>query len=101
MNTSVLLSSLEQRINEINLYCSNNQKYLKNLGVVNGIRNSIAHNNYHIEIDDDIKLVFEDVYEGKLTFKCEVDIYEFIELLCSNSLIVKDYIDNKNNQKIK
>lgn len=101
MNTSVLLSSLEQRINEINLYRSNNQKYLENLGVVNGIRNSIAHNNYHIEIDDDIKLVFEDIYEGKLTFKCEVDIYEFIELLCSNSLIVKDYIDNKNNQKIK
>ena len=101
MNTSVLLSSLDQRINEINLYRSNNQKYLKNLGVVNGIRNSIAHNNYHIEIDDDIKLVFEDIYEGKLTFKCEVDIYEFIELLCFNSLILKDYIDNKNNQKIK
>ena len=101
MNTSVLLSSLDQRINEINLYCSNNQKYLKNLGIVDGIRNSIAHNNYRVEIDDDIKLIFEDIYEGKLTFKCEVDIYEFIDLILENSLIIKEYIDSKNNQKIK
>ena len=97
------ISSLKNTSSELftaSTYFNNNQEYLKKMRIIEGIRNSIAHNNYYIELSDN-KLFFEDIYEGKLTFKCEVDIYEFIDLILENSLIIKEYIDGKNNQKIK
>lgn len=98
--TISLLKNISSELFTASTYFNNNQEYLKKMRIIEGIRNSIAHNNYYIELSDN-KLFFEDIYEGKLTFKCEVDIYEFIDLILKNSLIIKEYIDSKNNQKIK
>ena len=94
------LNTLNTRLNEIMLYESNYENHLKNKNIVNAIRNSISHGNYKIErINNENKIVFEDIYEGKLTFKCEVNVVEFINMIFKNESIIIDFINNKENLK--
>ena len=94
------LNTLNTRLNEIMLYESNYENHLKNKNIVNAIRNSISHGNYKIErINNENKIVFEDIYEGKLTFKCEVNVVEFINMIFKNESIIIDFINNKETLK--
>lgn len=90
------LKALLIRLNEINLYESFNESHLKNKVIINGIRNSISHGNYKIEtVENRIdKIVFEDIYEGVLTFKCEVPITEFINMIYKNEKPIEEFLDN-------
>lgn len=92
---------LNIRLNEIITYEQENSEYLKNKVIINGIRNSISHGNYKLEtsINNEIKIVFEDIYEGKLTFKCEIDIIDFINMIYENQNIIIAFL-NKNEQKL-
>ena len=92
---------LNIRLNEIISYEQKNSEHLKNKVIINGIRNSISHGNYKLEtsIDNEIKIVFEDIYEGKLTFKCEIDIIDFINMIYENQNIIIAFL-NKNEQKL-
>lgn len=92
---------LNIRLNEIISYEQENSEYLKNKVIINGIRNSISHGNYKLEtsINNEIKIVFEDIYEGKLTFKCEIDIIDFINMIYENQNIIIAFL-NKNEQKL-
>lgn len=52
--------------------------------LIEGIRNSIAHGNYKIEVGNhfgDSKIVFKDIYEGKLTFEASANIFDFLTFL--------------------
>ncbi len=90
------LKALLIRLNEINLYESFNESHLRNKVIINGIRNSISHGNYKIEtVENRIdKIVFEDIYEGVLTFKCEVPITEFINMIYKNEKPIEEFLDN-------
>lgn len=90
------LKNLLIRLNEINLYESFNESHLRNKVIINGIRNSISHGNYKIEtVENRIdKIVFEDIYEGVLTFKCEVPITEFINMIYKNEKPIEEFLDN-------
>ncbi len=92
---------LNIRLNEIVTYEQENSEHLKNKVIINGIRNSISHGNYKLEtsINNEIKIVFEDIYEGKLTFKCEIDIIDFINMIYENQNIIIAFL-NKNEQKL-
>ena len=92
---------LNIRLNEIITYEQENSEHLKNKVIINGIRNSISHANYKLEtsINNEIKIVFEDIYEGKLTFKCEIDIIDFINMIYENQNIIIAFL-NKNEQKL-
>ena len=92
---------LNIRLNEIISYEQENSEHLKNKVIINGIRNSIAHGNYRLETskNNEIKMVFEDIYEGKLTFKCEIDIIDFINMIYENQNIIIAFL-NKNEQKL-
>lgn len=92
---------LNIRLNEIITYEQENSEHLKNKVIINGIRNSISHGNYKLEtsINNEIKIVFEDIYEGKLTFKCEIDIINFINMIYENQNIIIAFL-NKNEQKL-
>ena len=92
---------LNIRLNEIITYEQGNSEHLKNKVIINGIRNSISHGNYKLEtsINNEIKIVFEDIYEGKLTFKCEIDIIDFINMIYENQNIIIAFL-NKNEQKL-
>lgn len=94
-------SQLDVRLNEILSYEAKNSEHIKNKTIINGIRNSIAHGNYTLKSseNDGIIIVFEDIYEGKLTFKCEIDIIYFINMIYGNQSVVIEFL-NKNEQKL-
>ena len=79
-----------------------NYEYFRNISIIEGIRNAIAHGNYKIYGNIDImnsKMVFEDIYEGKLTFKLEVTYNEFLDFLENNIDLVVQYVSG--NKKVK
>ena len=99
--------TLKYEIAEINrniAFIKANELYFKNKGIIEGIRNSIAHGNYRVVLEscmEDAKIIFEDIYEGELTFKCEVKINEFIYMMSTNGEIIDNYVQNRIDEKTK
>lgn len=84
-------------------YCNNNKDYLISERIIDGIRNSIAHGNYYIKNNINIYnsiIVFEDIYNNQLTFKCNIKMCDFINFLDSNANIVFDFIENNKIKKL-
>lgn len=80
----------------------NNYDYFRNVSIIEGIRNAIAHGNYKFFGNANImdtKIVFEDIYEGELTFKLEVTFNEFLEFLENNVGSVINYVSGKKKDK--
>lgn len=99
-----MYNNLLNEYKSANDYFTNNIDYLTNERIIDGIRNSIAHGNYYIISKTDLNnsiIVFEDVYEGKLTFKCSIKINDFIKFLSDNSPIICNFLNNINNNKTK
>ena len=77
-------------------YYNDRELYIKNKSIIEGIRNSISHGNYKVmpgETFQDSKIIFSDIYEGKLTFKAEFTILKFMELFNNNIDILDKYFD--------
>lgn len=99
-----LYNNLLNEYKNANDYFKNNIDYLTNERMIDGIRNSIAHGNYYLKYNIDMNnsiIVFEDIYEGKLTFKCSIKINDFIKFLSDNSPIICNFLNNINNNKTK
>lgn len=91
-------NNLLEEYNNANNYYNDNINYLRNERIIDGIRNSIAHGNYYVKNNVDIVnsiIVFEDIYEGNLTFKCSVKINDFMEFLDKGYHVISDFIENK------
>ena len=92
-------------INELNIcnnYYNNNLLYLENESIITGIRNSIAHGNYEVVQCNNINdtyIVFNDIYEGKLTFKGTIKILDFIDLIDNNVNVINEFLNNLDNKK--
>lgn len=92
-------------INELNIcnnYYNNNLLYLENESIITGIRNSIAHGNYEVVQCNNINdtyIVFNDIYEGKLTFKGTIKILDFIDLIDNNVIVINEFLNNLDNKK--
>ena len=92
-------------INELNIcnnYYNNNILYLENESIITGIRNSIAHGNYEVVQCNNINdtyIVFNDIYEGKLTFKGTIKILDFIDLIDNNAIVINEFLNNLDNKK--
>lgn len=103
---SLLLAKVVSKQNELKVfieYCKNNSDYLKNECIIEGIRNSISHGNYKVIAEssiEDCKIIFEDIYEGELTFKTQIKVLDFINLLVNNHNIISNFVDDKKNKKI-
>lgn len=98
-----LYNNLLNEYKSANDYFTNNIDYLTNERIIDGIRNSIAHGNYYIISKTDLNnsiIVFEDVYEGKLTFKCSIKINDFIKFLSDNSPIICNFLNNHKTKKL-
>lgn len=99
INKSLLLNELYllkmDLYNKTNYY-EDNDLYIKNRNIIEGIRNSIAHGNVEVVRDDDkVYLLFNDIYEGKLTFSCRVEMNEFAKICDSSFELLTDYLDEK------
>ena len=98
-----LYNNLLNEYKSANDYFNNNIDYLTNERIIDGIRNSIAHGNYYLKYNIDMNnsiIVFEDVYEGKLTFKCSIKINDFIKFLSDNSPIICNFLTNHKTKKL-
>lgn len=94
-------NNLLEEYNDANNYYNNNIDYLRNERIIDGIRKSIAHGNYYVKNNVDMVnsiIVFEDIYEGNLTFKCSVKINDFMEFLDKGYHVISNFIE-KNKTK--
>ncbi len=83
-------------------YRSNNILYLTNEAIIRGIRNSIAHGNYKVILGKSIcdsKILFDDIYKGKVTFSGEVTISDFNDILINSFQIVNAFLGSNNVKK--
>lgn len=87
---------IKNEISKKEYYRDNNIKYLTNESIVNGIRNSIAHGNYRVIFMGELsksKIIFDDIYEGKLTFHGEISILDFINMIANNLIVILSFIE--------
>ena len=98
-----MLIEYRKTINEKNTlkkeldYFNNNKKYFENKAIITGIRNSIAHGNYKIELSEkigDTMITFDDIYLGKTTFHAEVYLVDFYNFIYNNQQIVVNYLES-------
>lgn len=76
-----------------------NNLYFRNKTIIEGIRNSIAHGSYEFISKGnflDTVIIFEDVYNDKLTFKLEISFKDFENFIDSNYNIVLENVIKKN-----
>ena len=86
---------LSNELNDKLMYYSNNIEYFKNKKIIEGIRNSIAHGNYEITNIFDIgkcRIIFRDVYNGKLTFLASINFLDFMQMLEDTIPILQSFI---------
>lgn len=94
---------LSNELNDKLMYYSNNKEYFKNKKIIEGIRNSIAHGNYEITNIFDIgkcRIIFRDVYNGKLTFLASINFLDFMQMLedtipILQSFIIQNYVKGR------
>lgn len=79
----------------------NNGMYFRNKAIIEGIRNSIAHGNYEFITQghfSETLIVFNDIYEGELTFQLKVKFSEFSQFIEENYMNVLNYINGYKNR---
>ncbi len=79
-------------------YVTDNSLLVYNRGIINGIRNSIAHGKYTVIQSgsfDDVRILFEDIYEGETTFKADISIADFLNFIYSSESKVVSFVKSK------
>ena len=79
-------------------YVTDNSLLVYNRGIINGIRNSIAHGKYMVIQSgsfDDVRILFEDIYEGETTFKADISIADFLNFIYSSEAKVVSFVKSK------
>lgn len=99
---TIVYNNIINELNICNNYYNNNLLCLENESIITGIRNSIAHGNYEVVQCNNINdtyIVFNDIYEGELTFKGTIKILDFIDLIDNNVGVINEYLNNLDNKK--
>jgi hypothetical protein len=81
-----------------------NSIYFQNKAIIEGIRNSIAHGHYEFISKGNIwdtEVIFNDIYEGRVTFQVKMTFDELTKLIDNNYMNVLNYVKNKNVSKKK
>lgn len=84
-----------------------NNDYFRNLAIIEGMRNSIAHGNVKItniasaKNKFDLNIQFTNIHEGKECFKMNVSIYDLEILFTENNIkLIDNYVNKINNEKV-
>lgn len=75
------------------------EKYIKNLNIINHIRNAIAHGNYEYDCSnvEDKRYIFKDIYNGKINYQLNIKEDDFKSLFNSINLL-EEYFNNLINE---
>ena len=79
-------------------YVTDNSLLVYNRGIINGIRNSIAHGKYTVIQSgsfDDVRILFEDIYDDETTFKADISIADFLNFIYSSEAKVVSFLKSK------
>ena len=79
-------------------YVTDNSLLVYNRGIINGIRNSIAHGKYTVIQNasfDDVRILFEDIYDDETTFKADISIADFLNFIYSSEAKVVSFVKSK------
>lgn len=79
-------------------YVTDNSLLVYNRGIINGIRNSIAHGKYTVIQSGsfaDVRILFEDIYDDETTFKADISIADFLNFIYSNESKVVSFVKSK------
>lgn len=79
-------------------YVTDNSLLVYNRGIINGIRNSIAHGKYTVIQSgsfDDVRILFEDIYDDETTFKADISIADFLDFIYSSEAKVVAFVKSK------
>lgn len=79
-------------------YVTDNSLLVYNRGIINGIRNSIAHGKYTVIQSgsfNDVRILFEDIYDDETTFKADISIADFLNFIYSNESKVVSFVKSK------
>lgn len=100
-NLKVCIYELWEYYGKVKRDYKENYLYFKNLAIIEGIRNSMAHGNVQILNSasvtnfNDLKIRFTDEYENEICFDLTISLYEFQSLFEDyNVAIIEDFIDN-------
>ena len=62
------------------------------------IRNSIAHGNYYVRVNDSYEtaeIEFYDIYKGEEKFKAKIKILDFVSLINNNVSVIDEFINKE------
>ena len=100
MNLETSINIYKNELDIMNNYYNNNLTYLTNLAIITGIRNSISHGHVETILGKDFsssKIIFKDIYEGKITFELTITLQDFLDFLDSSFKEVINFIKPKEN----
>lgn len=96
-NNCVLLNNQLQNITALQNKSNNFDfnKYVRNLNIINHLRNSIAHGNYEIDDSDpnNIYYNFNDIYNGVTTYSLSIKVKDF-ESIFGDKQLIQNYLDD-------
>lgn len=93
---------INDRIKQMDICETRNEKHLKNKAIIEGVRNSIAHGNYIVKRNKSIeetRIVFADIYNEKINFLCDIPLRLLVLMVLKNYSVIDDYVDEKIKKK--
>lgn len=89
------LESVQITFDNANEYINKYPNLIKNEKTINGIRDSIAHGSYKLIYGKDFKnsiIEFTDFYNGKIIFKANITVRDFLAFLTNSALKINLYL---------
>ena len=93
-----ILSNLEIEKQEILDNYDANKDKIRNSFIIERIRNSIAHGNYYVKVNDsyeNAEIDFYDIYKGEEKFKAKIKLLDFISLINNNVSVIDEFINKE------
>lgn len=93
-----ILTNLEIEKGEILDNYDANKDKIRNSFIIERIRNSIAHGNYYVKVNDSYEsaeIEFYDIYKGEEKFKAKIKLLDFISLINNNVSVIDEFINKK------
>lgn len=97
-----VLNTLDAEKNRILSEYNLNADKRKNKTIIERLRNSIAHGNYMVKINDSYEsavIEFEDFHKGEVKLKARIKLIDFVRLMNLNVEVIENFICEKTKSK--
>lgn len=102
LKTKQNIKVLEQEKENIEKEYEEKEERIKNSFIIERLRNSIAHGNYKVKINEsyeEAELEFKDEYKGELKLKASIKLVDFVSLIARNKENIEEFVSEKQESK--